>query len=127
MAARKTTRKKTPRSARSRARAAIDEGLRDFEKRIPQNLKSTVRELRSNLKALLRQADKLLAERDARWRKLDTQVRNEIVKVLRRIEEAVAPPGSGSKSSARKKSRRKPSARRKTTRKKTTRKKTARR
>jgi len=135
MAARKkkTARKKTARKySASRARAAIDDGLRDLEKRLPKNLKSSVRDLRGNLKSLQKQTDRLRAERDARWQKLETQVRGDIAKLLRRLEKAVAPASSAKSSSrrrttARKKTARKPARRRatarKTTRRKTTRKK----
>ena len=129
MAARKkknTRKKSTTRKTGSRARAAIDDGLRDLEKRLPKNLRSSVRDLRGNIKALQKQADRLRDERDARWQKLETQVRGDVAKLLRRLEKAVA-PSARKKAPARKKTARRKTARRTTARKKTTRKKTTRR
>ena len=116
-------RKKTSRK-KATNRRTLDGGLRELEKRVPKNLKGTVRDLRSRIRDLQKQADRLRRERDQRWQKLETQARSEITKLLRRVEKAVA-PAPRRKSATRKKTARK-KATRKTTRKKATRKKTRR-
>lgn len=116
--------KKTRRSTNTRTRNAIDSGLRDLEKRLPANLRGPVRDLRANLASLQKQMDKARREREERWRKLESQIRRDMARLLRRLEKAVV--GGGTKKSTRKKkTRRKKTARRKAGTK-GTRKKTAR-
>ena len=108
MSARKTTRKKTS-NVRARARRTIDVNLRDLEKRLPQNMRGIVREVRANLHRVQQQMDKARREREQRWRRLEEEIRGEIAKLLRRLEKAVA-----TNTPARTKTRRKKPARRKT-------------
>jgi hypothetical protein len=79
------------RAARQRARNAFQEGLRDLERRLPSNLRSAVRDLRANFAAFQRQMDRARQEREARWRRLQTQMRRDTARILRRLEKAVAP------------------------------------
>lgn len=132
MAARK--KKKTAR--RKSAASAVDENLRELQKRLPKNLRGAVGDLRKNIKSLQSQVDRVRAERDARWQRLETQIRRDAARVLRRLEKAVAPASKGRKKparrkparkTARKKTTRKPARRKSATRRKTTRKKAARR
>jgi len=110
----KTTHKKTTsrKSPRERAQAALDDSLRQLEKRLPKNLASVARDLRRNLKEFQRQIDRARKEREDRWNRIEDQIRRDAARVLRRLEKAVEPQrGAG----ARKKATRKKAAPRKTT------------
>jgi TolA-binding protein len=120
----KTTRSKkaSRKSPRDRAQAALDDSLRQLEKRLPKNLASVARELRRNLKGFQRQIDKARKEREDRWNRIEAQIRRDAARVLRRLEKAVEPrAGAG----ARKKATRKKATRKKATPRKTTPKKAA--
>ena len=91
MTARKKTARSRARSASQRARNAFEEGLRDLERRMPSNLRSTVRDLRENLRAFQHQMERGRQEREVRWRRLQTQVRRDVARLLQRLEKAVAP------------------------------------
>lgn len=135
MTARKiSTRRRTARRKSSGLPPTAAEALTQLERRLPRNLRGMVKDLRKNLGDLQKQVDKARADRDARWRKIETQVRRDTVRLLRRIEKAVAPAATSKKSkkspkrkAARKKTASKKTARKKTVRKKTARKKAARR
>jgi hypothetical protein len=106
-------RKKTTRRSRSGGAIMTDtlnDTLKQIEARLPANVKPVVRQLRQLVSDLQKQIDRARAERDARWSRIETQLRREAVSILRRLEKAVQPSG------ARKTSRKK-TARRKTTRK----------
>jgi hypothetical protein len=97
MTARKTTgARRSARNASRRARNAFEEGLRDLERRLPSNLRSTVRDLRENLKAFQHQMERGRVEREARWHRMQIQLRRDMVRLLQRLEKAVAPRGSAS-------------------------------
>jgi TolA-binding protein len=103
----KTTRKKpaSRKSARDRAQAALDDSLRQLEKRLPKNLASVTRELRRNLKEFQRQIDKARKEREDRWNRIEGQIRRDAARLLRRLEKAVEPrkaPGTRKKSAPKK-------------------------
>lgn len=125
MAARKKSTRRSGGKSRSRGGIMTDtlnESLQQLERRAPQNLKPTVRQLRRGLRDLQKQLERARTERDARWNRIETQVRKELASFLRRVEKAVEP------TSARRTTRKKASQRRKssTSRKKSSR-KTARR
>lgn len=99
----KTTRKKTTsrKSPRERAQAALDDSLRQLEKRLPKNLASVARDLRRNLKDFQRQIDRARKEREDRWNRVETQIRRDAARVLRRLEKAVEPQrGAGARKKA---------------------------
>ncbi len=117
----KTSRKKAPRrpaarqSAGQRARKAIEDGLRDLEKRLPSNLRGSVRDLRANLASLWRQIEKSRQDREQRWRRMELQLRRDMGRLLRRLEKMVD-PGSRGGSRKKKSARKKASGRKKTAR-----------
>ena len=110
----KTTRKTATsrKSPREQAQAALDDSLRQLEKRLPKNLAGVARDLRRNLNKFQRQIDRARKEREDRWNRIEDQIRRDAVKVVRRLEKAVEP-------------QRKTVARKKATRKKATPAKTA--
>ena len=119
VAATKTTRKKATRrkSPGDRAWTAFEDSLRQLEKRLPENLASVARELRRNVKDFQRQIDRARKEREDRWNRIETQIRRDAARVLRRLEKAVEPrPAAGT----RKKATRKKAVRKKATRSKAT-------
>jgi len=80
-------------AARKKASASkrFQAGLRDLEKRLPRNLQSAVRDMRANLRVFQRQLERARLDRDARWQKIQTQMRRDIVRLLQRIEKALSP------------------------------------
>ena len=90
-----TARKKASTSKRFQA------GLRDLERRLPKNVQSAVRDVRANLKVLQRQLERARVDRDARWRKIQGQMRRDIVRLLQRIEKALSPSGASGARGAR--------------------------
>ncbi len=82
---------RTIRRAGQRARDAFEVGLRDLEQRLPRNLRATVREMRENLRVFQDQLDRARQNRDARWRRIETQVRRDLVRLLQRLEKVIAP------------------------------------
>ena len=83
--------KSNGRGARERARDALEDSLHQLEKQLPKNLSRMVRQLRANLRTLQAQIERLRADRDARWARLQTQVRRDAAKLFRRLEKAVEP------------------------------------
>ena len=71
-------------------------GLRDLEKRMPRNMQNAMREARANLRKFQQQLERARKHRDARWRKVQTQMRRDVVRLLQRLEKAVAPGGGAS-------------------------------
>lgn len=110
----KTTHKKATsrKSPRDRARAAFEDSLQQLEKRLPKNLAGVARDLRRNLKDFQRQIDRARKERDDRWNRIESQIRRDAARVLRRLEKAVEPQGGAA---ARKKTARKKATPRKAT------------
>jgi len=78
-------------NARKRARGAVEEGFADLERRLPSNLRSAVREMRVNLRAFQKQLERTRQDREARWRRMQTQMRRDMVRLLQRLEKALAP------------------------------------
>lgn len=101
--------------ARERSRQTIDEGLAQLEKQVPKNLRGIVKDLRKNLKNVQKQIDQARSEREARWERLERQMRSEAASMLRRLEKAIEPGRARSKKAkgTRKKSSRKAAAKRK--------------
>jgi peptidoglycan hydrolase CwlO-like protein len=81
----------TRRGARERARDALEDSLRQLEKQLPKNLSRMVRQLRANLSTLQTQIERLRSDGDARWARLQTQVRRDAARLFRRLEKAVEP------------------------------------
>jgi TolA-binding protein len=79
------------RGARERARDALEDSLHQLEKQLPKNLSRMVRQLRANLRALQSQIERLRADRDDRWTRLQMQVRRDAARLFRRLEKAVEP------------------------------------
>ena len=79
------------RGARDRARDALEESLHRLEKQLPKNLSRMVKQLRANLKSLQTQVERLRAQGDLRWSRLQTQVRRDAARVFRRLEKAIEP------------------------------------
>lgn len=107
-------RKKTTRRSRSGGAIMTDtlnDTLKQIESRLPANMKPVVRQFRQLVRDLQKQIDRARAERDARWGRIETQIRKEAVSILRRLEKAVEPSGG-------RKRTRKKTSRRKTSRKK---------
>jgi len=66
-------------------------GLRDLERRLPRNLQSAVRDMRANLRVFQKQLERARLDRDTRWRKVQSQMRRDLVRLLQRLEKALAP------------------------------------
>ncbi|TMA35966.1 MAG: DUF4175 domain-containing protein [Deltaproteobacteria bacterium] len=102
-ARKKVSATKRIRAAQKRARDAVEEGFADLERRMPSNMRTAVREMGKNLRAFQQQIEKNRKDREARWRKFQTQMRRDMVRLLQRLEKALAPSGpraSGARSSA---------------------------
>jgi hypothetical protein len=83
------------------ASTRLQAGLRDLEKRMPRNMQTAMREARANLRKFQQQLERARKDRDARWRKVQTQMRRDVVRLLRRLEKAVAPGGPAAPRAAR--------------------------
>src|SRR5262245_54927021 len=92
-ARKKVSARKRIQNAQRRARGAVEEGLSDLERRLPTNLRSTVREMGTNLRAFQRQLERNRKERETRWRRMQAQMRRDMVRLLQRLEKALAPDG----------------------------------
>ena len=104
-------RSKKKAGSRKSPREAFEANLKSLERQLPAGLARGVRELRKNMKDLERQIDKARAEREARWHKLETQIRKDAARALRRLEHAIEPPKRAQrKAAAKKKSGRKRAA-----------------
>jgi hypothetical protein len=79
----------------SSASKRIQSGIRDLEKRLPRNVQSAVRDVRANLRVLQKQLERARVDRDARWRKLQNQMRRDVVRLLQRLEKALSPGAAG--------------------------------
>jgi len=84
-------------AARKKASASkrFQSGLRDLERRLPRNVQSAVRDMRANLRVLQRQLERVRLDRDTRWSKIQSQMRRDLVRLLQRLEKALAPSGGG--------------------------------
>lgn len=72
----------------------IQAGLRDLEKRMPRNMQNAIHEARANLRKFQQQLERARKDRDTRWRAVQTQMRRDVVRLLQRLEKAVAPSGA---------------------------------
>ncbi len=78
-------------AARRRAQWTRDweRTLRRLSRQLPAPLRRMLRQLGKNLHEAQRQIEAAGAERDARWRKLQKQVRGDAARVLRQLQGAV--------------------------------------
>jgi uncharacterized protein YjcR len=90
-ARKKVNARKRIQDAQKRARDAVEEGFADLERRMPSNMRSAVREMGRNLRAFQQQLEKNRKDREARWQRFQTQMRRDMVRLLQRVEKAVAP------------------------------------
>ena len=90
-ARKKVSARKRIQNAQKRARDAVEEGFSDLERRLPSNLRSAVRDMRANLRAFQQQLERARKDREARWRRMQTQMRRDMVRLLQRLEKALAP------------------------------------
>src|SRR5262245_13061118 len=104
-ARKKVSATKRIRAAQKRARDAVEEGFNDLERRMPSNMRSAVREMGKNLRGFQQQIEKNRKDREARWRRFQTQMRRDGVRLLQRLERALAPSASRARSSPRRKKR----------------------
>jgi hypothetical protein len=68
--------------------------LSDIERRLPRNLQNAVRDMRTNLRTFQKQLERARLDRDARWRKVQNQMRRDVVRLLQRLEKALSPSGA---------------------------------
>lgn len=95
MSARKKV-KKARAAVRVKRRApgqAIDATLARVERELPPNLARGVHQLRARLHGFEKQLVRARSESERRWLKQQQQVRAELVRLLQRLERAVAPSG----------------------------------
>jgi hypothetical protein len=88
-------RKKAPARKKASASKRFSAGLRDLEKRLPPNLRSAARDMRANLRVVQKQLERARLDRDARWSRIQNQMRRDLVRLLQRLEKALAPSGGG--------------------------------
>ena len=69
-----------------------ERNLQRLERQLPAPIRRLMRDLVKNLREAQRQLEAARAERDARWQKLQTQLRTDAVRLLRQLEKAVQPP-----------------------------------
>ncbi len=98
---RRTPAKKAPASAVSRIKADLPPSLAEFARKVQAGLSRVQREIEGSQASreflrLLREAShrlgRLEAEGEKRWKKLAGQARKDAVKLLKRVEKALAPP-----------------------------------
>ncbi len=90
----KATRKTTARRARPTQKGmplTLDAALAALERKVPENLRPGVRQLRRKLKQLERQALRARTQGEKRARNFEIQLRRDVAKLLRRAETAVQP------------------------------------
>jgi hypothetical protein len=78
----------------ARRRIAVDweRNLKRLERQLPEPVARLMRDLVKNLREAQRQLEAARAERDARWKKLQLQIRRDAARLLRQLEKAVEPP-----------------------------------
>jgi hypothetical protein len=74
-----------------------ERNLKKLERQLPAPVARLMRDMAKNLREAQRQLEAARSERDARWKKLQTQLRRDAAKLLRQLEKAVEPPRSKSK------------------------------
>ncbi len=68
-----------------------EKNLARLERQLPAPVARLMRELVKNLREAQRQLEAARVERDARWQKLQTQLRSDAARLLRQLEQAVEP------------------------------------
>ncbi|MEN8161473.1 MAG: hypothetical protein ABFS41_15495 [Myxococcota bacterium] len=76
---------------RRRASNEFERNLRNLEKQLPAPVRRVLRQLQRNLREAQRQIDAARAERDARWNKLQKQLRSDAMQLARQLRAALAP------------------------------------
>jgi hypothetical protein len=82
-----------------------ERNLGRLERQLPSPMRRVLREIVRNLRAAQRQLDAARAERDARWKKLQTQLRSDAARLLRQIEQRVDPRPKARRARPRKRTR----------------------
>jgi DNA-binding protein H-NS len=78
-------------AARRRSGSDWERNLKSLERQLPAPVRRVLRELVKNLRDAQRQLEAARKERDARWQKLQTQLRRDAAGLLRQLEKAVEP------------------------------------
>jgi hypothetical protein len=79
-------------AARRRISLDWERNLKRLERQLPDPIARLLRDLGKSLREAQRQLEAVRAERDSRWRKLQTQLRRDAARLLRQLEKAVEPP-----------------------------------
>ena len=74
-----------------------ERNLQRLERQLPTPIARLMRELVKNLREAQRQLEAVRSEREARWGKLQTQLRRDAARLLRQLEKAVEPPRAKTK------------------------------
>jgi DNA-binding protein H-NS len=69
-----------------------ERNLKRLERQLPAPIARLMRELVKNLREAQRQLEAARSDREARWQKLQTQLRRDAARLLRQLEKAVEPP-----------------------------------
>ena len=83
--ARKTARKKT-------GAMRVSDSLDRLERELPSNLAQLVRQVRRGLNDMEKQLEKARSDGERRWSKIETRLRSDTARLLRKLEKAVEPP-----------------------------------
>lgn len=100
---RKPVRKTASKAPIDRIEAELPDELRDFSRRVRRDLSRLEREIENTRKDARRRATRVLREvshelgrleahGERRWKTLTAQARRDAVKVLQKLEKAIAPP-----------------------------------
>ena len=71
----------------------FERNLRSLEKQLPAPVRRVLRQMGKNLRDAQRQLEAARADRDARWNKLQKQMRKDATQLVRQLRAAVAPAG----------------------------------
>ena len=91
MAAKRTG---TPRGRTARKTGAmrVSHSLDRLERELPSNLAQLVRQVRRGLNDMEKQLEKARSDGERRWSKIETRLRSDTARLLRKLEKAVEPP-----------------------------------
>lgn len=93
-AKKKTSKKKSTKkkgTKKKSARKAFEDSLKSLQKQLPAGAAKRVGELRKNVKELERRVDKARADAEKRFHKVETDMRQDAAKTLRRLEKMIQP------------------------------------
>ena len=71
----------------------FERNLRSLEKQLPAPVRRLLRQMGKNLREAQRQLEAARADRDARWNKLQKQMRKDATQLVRQLRAAVVPAG----------------------------------